>query len=116
MVGVARSSKSHITHTAHTFSSLLTLSRSLSRGLLTVLSESGNVKIFSEKRWGGQDERKKRVGAWKCNATLAASRCVADVSGRPERLTGTNLASVRCDMTLSPLPSPGFDVSAFHGS
>lgn len=31
---------------------------------------------------------------------------LADESGRPERLTGTELHPVQCNMTLSPLPLP----------
>lgn len=38
---------------------------------------------------------------------------LADASGHPERLTGTNLPSVKCEMTLSPLLSPSLICRSF---
>lgn len=102
MVGVAQSSKptSHIQH-AH-FPHFDTLSLSL----LTVFPQSGNVKIFSEKQ--GVRQKKRGFGGEVAPGSVTPHRLpvLADLSGRPERLTGTELHPVQCDMTLSPLSLP----------
>lgn len=47
------------------------------------------------------------------SATPHRLPALADMSGRGERLTSTNLPSVRCDMTLSPLAAPSLMCRSF---
>lgn len=87
----------HHTSNAHTF---LTLTLPLSRRLLTVFLESGDVKICSE-MWG-VGLKKIGGGAREFSSVMPHwLPLLADVSGHRERLTGEELPSVQCDMTLS---------------
>lgn len=68
------------------------------------------MKIFSDKQGGGS-----KTGLWEGgvgSATPQKLPVLADASGHRERLTGTTIPSVQCDMTLSTRVAQ-FDVSFF---
>lgn len=114
LVSVAWSSN-HITHTAHTFSSL---SRSLA--VARAVNSVFRVRVCENiQREEGRGVRPKSRG-WEGEGVGSVMPhklpVLADASGYSERLTGTKFPSVWCDMTLFSTLIGQFDVSFFHGS